>query len=290
MSDPTGILVVDKPGGMTSHDVVSRARRALGTRKVGHAGTLDPMATGVLVLGVGRATKLLGQLTLTTKAYDARARFGVATTTDDAEGEPLGDPADVSGLTGDAVRHALGAMVGELDQVPSAVSAVKVDGKRAYARVRDGETVVLPPRRVRIDALDVTDVDLPEVALTVRCSSGTYVRAIARDAGAALGVGGHLVALRRTEVGPFTLDDAAALDDVTADRLLTMEETVARCFPVVRLDPEGVTDVRHGRAIARTWADDGPVAVLDDASGEFLALYAGRDDGTARAVTVFAPA
>ncbi|MCH1869064.1 tRNA pseudouridine(55) synthase TruB [Nocardioides sp. CFH 31398] len=275
---------------MTSHDVVSRVRRALGTRKVGHAGTLDPMATGVLVLGVGRATKLLGQLTLTTKAYDARLRLGVATTTDDAEGEPLGGTADTSGLAPGEVTGALTAMVGELDQVPSAVSAVKVDGKRAYARVRDGETVVLPPRRVLVHSLDVAEVAVPEVAFSVRCSSGTYVRAIARDAGEALGVGGHLVALRRTEVGPFTLDDATTLDDVTADALLTMEQTVARCFPVVRLDAAGVTDVRHGRAVARTWPDEGPVAVLDDATGTFLALYAARDDHTARAVTVFAPA
>lgn len=286
---PTGVLVVDKPGGMTSHDVVSRVRRALGTRKVGHAGTLDPMATGVLVLGVGRGTRLLGQLTLTTKAYDARARLGLSTTTDDAEGEPVASR-DATGLVAGAVSDALTGLVGELDQVPSSVSAVKIDGRRAYARVRDGERVEIPPRRVRIDDLRVHEVALPEVAFSVRCSSGTYVRAIARDVGEDLGVGGHLVALRRTAVGPFTLDDAAALDEVTPDALLSLEDAVTRCFPVVRVDAATVADVRQGRALPHRWEAEGPVAVLDDASGRFLALYAGRPDGSARAVAVFAPA
>src|SRR5262245_56388505 len=189
---------------MTSHDVVARIRRLAGTRKVGHAGTLDPMATGVLVLGVGRATRLLGHLTLADKRYDATIRLGVSTTTDDAEGEPV-ETRPTVGVTEDDVRRVLASFVGEIEQVPSAVSAIKVDGKRAYARVRAGEAVELPSRRVIIHDLEVVSADPPNVEILVHCSSGTYVRAIARDLGAALGVGGHLTALRRTAVGPFSL-------------------------------------------------------------------------------------
>ena len=204
----SGLVVVDKPGGMTSHDVVARVRRLAGTRKVGHAGTLDPMATGVLVLGVERATRLLGHLMLTEKAYDATVRLGVATTTDDAEGEVTAS-VPTAGLDEASVREAAAAFVGELEQVPSAVSAIKVDGRRAYARVRAGEEVELAPRSVTVHELVVHDVrlgdDVVDVDLRVRCSSGTYIRAIARDLGAALGVGGHLTALRRTAVGPYDL-------------------------------------------------------------------------------------
>ncbi len=205
-------MIVDKPAGVTSHDVVARVRRLLGTRKVGHAGTLDPMATGVLVLGVGRATRLLGHLMLTEKAYDATVRFGVTTVTDDAEGDVL-ETRPTDHLTEPAVREALARFTGELDQVPTAVSAVKVDGKRAYQRVRDGEEVALEPRRVTVHELVVHEVRLPEADFSLRCSSGTYVRAIARDAGAVLDVGGHLTALRRTAVGPFGLAEAVAIDD-----------------------------------------------------------------------------
>ena len=214
---PTGLVVVDKPGGLTSHDVVARARRALGTRKVGHAGTLDPMATGVLVLGVGRATRLLGHLTLTEKAYDATARLGVATTTDDAEGEVVG-AAPAGHLGDDEIRAALAGFVGDIEQVPTAVSAIKVDGRRAYERVRAGEEVELAARPVTVHELVVHEVraaaDVVDVDFSVRCSSGTYVRAIARDLGAALGVGGHLTALRRTAVGAFDLSAACTLDDL----------------------------------------------------------------------------
>src|SRR5687767_5323356 len=202
MVDP-GLVVVDKPAGMTSHDVVARVRRLAGTRKVGHAGTLDPMATGVLVLGVNRATRLLGHLMLTEKAYDATVRLGVATTTDDAEGEVTAvvSAADVDPV---AVRAVLAEFVGDIEQVPTAVSAIKVDGKRAYQRVRDGEEVALEARPVTVHELVVHDV-VPsgadadtltlDVTLSVRCSSGTYIRAIARDLGVRLGVGGHLTAL-----------------------------------------------------------------------------------------------
>ncbi|HMU36812.1 MAG TPA: tRNA pseudouridine(55) synthase TruB, partial [Marmoricola sp.] len=198
MSEQTsGLVIVDKPAGFTSHDVVARVRRLAGTRKVGHAGTLDPMATGVLVLGVNRATRLLGHLMLTEKAYDATIKLGESTSTDDAEGETIAT-SDTSGLSEDQVRAALAEFVGDIDQVPTAVSAIKVDGKRAYARVRAGEEVELSARRVHIASIEVTRVELPEVDISVRCSSGTYIRAIARDLGAALGVGGHLSALRRT--------------------------------------------------------------------------------------------
>ncbi len=284
MSPEPGLVVVDKPGGITSHDVVSRVRRLAGTRKVGHAGTLDPMATGVLVVAVDRATRLLGHLTLTDKRYDATIRLGVTTTTDDAEGEVL-ETHSTAELTDEAVRAALGAFVGELDQVPSSVSAVKVAGKRAYARVRDGEQVDLPPRRVTIHALDVAGVDLPFVRISVHCSSGTYIRAIARDLGAALGVGGHLTALRRTAVGPFTLLRARTLEELTEHFSMTpIAEAARAAFPARDLDEVQATDVRFGRALDLELGGTTAVFAPD---GEFLALYREGDDGRAKAVAVF---
>ena len=280
----SGLVVVDKPAGMTSHDVVARVRRLAGTRKVGHAGTLDPMATGVLVLGINRATRLLGHLTLTDKRYDATIRLGVTTTTEDAEGEVV-ETRPTDGLTQDAVRAALATFVGEIDQVPSAVSAVKVDGKRAYARVRAGEHVDLPSRRITMHSLEVTAVDLPTVEVAVHCSSGTFVRALARDLGAALGVGGHLTALRRTSVGPFGLDDARTLDALADDFTMTPIAEAARAsFPGRDLDETQAADVRFGRrldlALEATTALFAP-------DGEFLALYREGEDGRARAVAVF---
>lgn len=283
MTPSSGLVVVDKPGGMTSHDVVARIRRLAGTRKVGHAGTLDPMATGVLVLGVDRATRLLGHLTLTDKRYDATLRLGATTTTDDAEGEVL-ETRPTSGLTEDAVRAVLASFVGEIDQVPSAVSAVKVDGKRAYARVRAGEEVDLPARRVTIYSLEVTAVDLPTVEISVHCSSGTFVRAIARDLGAALGVGGHLTALRRTTVGPFGLDRARTLEALTDDFTMTpIGEAARTSFPARDLDDVQAADVRFGRRLDLVL--DATTALFAP-DGEFLALYEPRD-GQARAVAVF---
>jgi len=280
----SGLVVVDKPGGMTSHDVVARVRRLAGTRKVGHAGTLDPMATGVLVLGVNRATRLLGHLTLTDKRYDATIRLGVSTTTDDAEGEPV-ETRPTQGLTEEAVRAALSSYVGAIDQVPSSVSAVKVDGKRAYARVRAGEVVDLPARRVTIHALEVTAIDLPTVEISVHCSSGTFIRAIARDLGAALGVGGHLTALRRTAVGPFAVAHAATLDGLTADfRVVPIAAAARVAFPVCDLDETQSADVRVGRALDLSL--DATTAMFAP-DGEFLALYRGGEDGRARAVAVF---
>jgi tRNA pseudouridine55 synthase len=284
-----GLVVVDKPSGMTSHDVVARVRRLAGTRKVGHAGTLDPMATGVLLVGVDRATRLLGHLTLTEKAYDATVRLGAATTTDDAEGETV-STASVAHLTEDDVRSAAGAFVGAIEQKPSAVSAVKVDGRRAYARVRAGEDVDLPARSVTVHELLVTDVrpggEVFDVDVSVRCSSGTYIRAIARDLGAALGVGGHLTRLRRTAVGPFTLADAHGLDALADDfEVLGLEEVARRCFATYELSEEQALDVGYGRTLEAD-VGEGTVAVLGP-DGRFLALYEQRGP-LAAPVAVFA--
>ena len=278
-----GLVVVDKPGGMTSHDVVSRVRRLAGTRKVGHAGTLDPMATGVLVVGVNRATRLLGHLMLTEKSYDATLRLGATTTTDDAEGEVVATAA-TDQLDEAQVRAVLAGFVGEIEQVPTAVSAIKVDGKRAYQRVRDGEQVELEPRRVTVHDLTVHDVAGPDVRISVRCSSGTYIRAIARDAGAALGVGGHLTRLRRTAVGEFGLDRARTLEELADDlALVRIAEAARRTFPAVELDEARAADVRFGRALDLPLTGLAAVFAPD---GEFLALYEPRD-GVARAVAVF---
>ncbi|MFP5252805.1 MAG: tRNA pseudouridine(55) synthase TruB [Actinomycetes bacterium] len=286
----SGLVVVDKPAGMTSHDVVARVRRLAGTRKVGHAGTLDPMATGVLLVGVNRATRLLGHLMLTEKAYDATVRLGAGSTTDDAEGQLLEQrPTEL--LTEDDVRAAAGRFVGTIEQVPSSVSAVKIDGERAYKRVRAGEDVRIPARTVTVHELVVTAVrrDGPwlDADVSVRCSSGTYVRALARDLGEQLGVGGHLTRLRRTAVGPFEVTDAHTLEELDASGLTLLDLTTvaARCFPTFMLDEGQADDVRHGRRLALTLRADGPVAVLAP-TGEFLALYEQRGD-TAAAVAVF---
>ena len=284
MVDP-GLVVVDKPPGMTSHDVVARVRRLAGTRKVGHAGTLDPMATGVLVLGVDRATRLLGHLMLTEKAYDATIRLGAVTTTDDAEGEVVSTH-DVSGVREDDVRTELARFVGDIEQVPTAVSAIKVDGQRAYARVRAGEQVELKARPVTIHELVVHAVDLPEVRISVRCSSGTYIRAIARDLGAALGVGGHLSALRRTAVGSFDLSVARTLDELADNfSVVPIAQAARASFPVVDLGEAQAADVRVGRALDLALGGAGPHAVFAP-DGQFLALYEQRGQ-QARAVAVF---
>ena len=289
----SGLLVVDKPAGMTSHDVVARVRRLAATRKVGHAGTLDPMATGVLLLGIGRATRLLGHLALAEKTYEATVRLGLATTTDDAEGDPLERvPADQ--LDEDRVRAAFGEMVGDIEQVPSSVSAVKVAGRRSYDRVRAGEVVELAPRPVTIHDLQVHALRRGDgwldVDVTVRCSSGTYVRAIARDVGDATGVGGHLTSLRRLAIGgpdrAVTLADAASLEDLQQVRdagsevpLMEMGEAAGRFFTCVVLGEDDTRAVSHGRALRLTPdpADADPVAVLDG-TRRLLALYRPTDD------------
>lgn len=287
-----GLVVVDKPAGMTSHDVVARLRRLLRTRRIGHAGTLDPMATGVLVCGVARATKLLGHLALDTKAYLATVRLGAATSTDDADGEPIGG-ADASEVAEADVRAAIAALSGDLEQVPSAVSAVRIAGKRAYQLAREGETVELAPRPVTVTRFDllgtrrgdgVTDLDV-----SVECSTGTYVRALARDLGGALGVGGHLTALRRTRVGPFDLDEARTLDELAADPALSLDlDTAVRtAFPTRAIDDSEATALSHGR-----WLDpaglSGTYAAVDP-DGRAVALLAERA-GRAAPVLVLRPA
>lgn len=287
MSEESGLVVVDKPAGITSHDVVSRVRRLAGTRKVGHAGTLDPMATGVLVLGVNRATRLLGHLIVKDKTYEATIRLGAVTTTDDVEGEVVSTHSTESVTEAD-VRRVLGEMVGEIAQRPSSVSAIKVDGRKAYDRVRAGEQVVLPSRIVRIDRIDITDLRLtgaPEIDVAVACSSGTYIRAIARDLGETLGVGGHLSALRRTAVGPYDLDVAHTLEELAEDFALLPLSTAARsAFPAYDLSEAQATDVRFGRRLTIRLPAEGPVALFD--GDEFLALYEQRGE-VAAAVAVF---
>ncbi|MEV0545359.1 tRNA pseudouridine(55) synthase TruB [Nocardia salmonicida] len=254
-----GLVIVDKDSGLTSHDVVARSRKLLQTKKVGHAGTLDPMATGVLVLGVERATKLLGQLLLTTKAYTATIRLGQATNTDDAEGEITATTPALH-VTDDEIAAGVAVLTGDIEQVPATVSAIKVDGERAYARVRAGEEVQLAARPVtvsRFDILarrDVVDGEFVDLDVTVECTSGTYIRALARDLGAALGVGGHLTALRRTRVGPFTLEHARTLEELAtaadAERpllSLDIDAAVRTAFPLRDIDESQATDLRTGR-------------------------------------------
>jgi tRNA pseudouridine55 synthase len=288
-----GLVIVDKPVGMTSHDVVARLRRILRTRKVGHAGTLDPMATGVLVCGVERGTKLLGHLALDTKAYIATIRLGAATTTDDAEGEVIStadaSAVDPSALSDAAIAAGVIALTGPIDQVPSSVSAIKVDGQRAYARVRAGEQVVLAARPVTVSSFDVLARRGADLDVAVACSSGTYVRALARDLGAALGVGGHLTALRRTRVGPFTLAQARSLEQLEAEPglSLTLDEAVAVAFPRRDVDTSEADDLSHGRPLPAAGVEGIQGVFAPD--GHVLALVRDRD-GHARPVVVLAPA
>jgi tRNA pseudouridine55 synthase len=291
----SGLVVVDKAGGMTSHDVVARVRRLAGTRKVGHAGTLDPMATGVLLVGVERATRLLGHLMLTEKAYDATVRLGESTSTDDAEGETIATASALS-LTDEEIRAAFGTQVGDIEQVPTAVSAIKVGGKRAYTLARAGESVELAARGVTIHELTVHEIrrapttgaatDLVDVDISLRCSSGTYVRAIARDVGRALGVGGHLTALRRTAVGPYGLDVAHTLDELGEGfTVLPIAEAARAAFPSYDLDETQAGHVRVGRKLGL--ALDGLTALFAP-DGDFLALYEPTSEkSVARPVAVF---
>ncbi|NEM90410.1 tRNA pseudouridine(55) synthase TruB [Galbitalea soli] len=290
----SGILLVDKPTGMTSHDVVSRVRRLAGTRKVGHAGTLDPLATGLLVLGIDSATRLLTYLVGLDKRYEATIRLGQATTTDDVEGEPLGSPADTVAVSEESIRTAIEALTGGIEQVPSSVSAIKVAGRRAYDLVREGEEVALPARRVTVSRFDVMATrraDGLELDVVVECSSGTYIRALARDLGAALGVGGHLTALRRTRVGPFTVSDAGGLDECLLAGLLTPAEVATRLFPSVRVDAAEVVALTQGKRIRPAALDtaladsDAPIATLAP-DGRLVGLVT-TSQGTARVLVNF---
>ncbi|WP_255572791.1 tRNA pseudouridine(55) synthase TruB [Leucobacter tenebrionis] len=260
------ILLIDKAEGWTSHDVVAKSRRALGTRKVGHAGTLDPMATGLLVLGAGPATRLLTHLVGLDKTYTATIRLGIATVTDDREGDTLevADPAAVAELAADPARiaAAVAELTGDIEQAPSAVSAIKVDGRRAYDRVRAGEQVELKKRPVTIHAFEIGDPTpgvaeegahpVIDIEATVRCSSGTYIRALARDLGAALGVGGHLTALRRTDVGPFGVAGAISTEALVEGRIGALAEpaeVATALFPELRLTEAQAVDLGHGKRV-----------------------------------------
>jgi tRNA pseudouridine55 synthase len=319
-SAPSGLIVVDKPGGLTSHDVVARIRRLAGTRRVGHAGTLDPMATGVLVVGVEKATRLLGHLTLTDKEYQATIRLGQATDTGDAEGTvTAGRPA--GHLTLAQVQAAAAALTGEIQQVPPTVSAIKVAGRRAYQLTREGAPPVLPPRPVTVWSFTVQAVqpaladspgaglpgtggpdadppgpglpdaapgDLLDVAVGVRCSSGTYIRALARDMGEALGVGGHLTRLRRTRVGPYDLRAAHTLDEL-ADELtvLPLAQAAAAAFPARELTADEARSLSHGGRLPGAGVESGPVAAFGP-DGTLIALVREKD-GVARPLAVFVP-
>lgn len=298
-----GVVVVDKPAGWTSHDVVARMRRLASTRKVGHAGTLDPMATGVLVVGIGRATRLLTYIVGADKEYTATVRLGVTTTTDDAEGETVAT-VDASGVTSADVVAGAAALTGAIQQVPSAVSAIKVDGQRAYARVRAGEDVELAARPVTVSRFEVHDVrqavtddgsPVLDVDVTVVVSSGTYVRALARDLGAGLGVGGHLTALRRTRVGGYGLDVARSLDDLGAlptDEpidVVSLADSARATFPVRDLTAAEARALSYGQSIAVVDGAPGTTVAGIGPAGELVALLEERG-GAIRPALVFAPA
>ncbi len=286
MTARSGILLLDKPQGPTSHDLVSRTRRALGTRKVGHAGTLDPMATGLMILGVESSTRLLTYLVGLDKEYTATIRLGEATTTDDAEGEVTA-AVDASAVADAAIAAAVAGLTGEISQVPSTFSAIKVEGRRSYDRARAGEEVELAPRAVTVSAFEVLAVRregaLVDLDVRVAVSSGTYVRALARDLGAALGVGGHLTALRRTRVGPF--DVAAAAEEPAATALLGPAEVAGRLFPTAELDADAARALAQGKRIPVPVADAPVVAAVGP--GENLVGLVAVQGGVARVLVNF---
>ena len=288
---PSGLVIVDKAGGMTSHDVVARVRRLAGTRKVGHAGTLDPMATGVLVVGVEKATRLLGYLALTEKDYAATIRLGQSTSTDDAEGEITGG-APAADVSAETLRTAVAGLVGEIKQVPPAVSAIKVDGQRAYRLTRAGAAPELKARPVTVHEFTVTavrrDGPLIDLDATVRCSSGTYIRALARDLGAALGTGGHLTRLRRTRVGGYRIEDARTLEQLS-DRfeVLPLAQAASAAFPSRNLSADEARRLANGGRLAVTSAAaPGPMAAYAP-DGTLIALVT-EESGQARPLVVFA--
>jgi tRNA pseudouridine55 synthase len=294
---PDGLVIVDKPAGLTSHTVVARIRRLAGTRKVGHAGTLDPMATGVLVIGCERATRMLGHLALTSKTYEATIRLGQATVTDDAEGD-VTESHDALGVSEEAVLAGVARLTGDISQVPSAVSAIKIDGKRSYTRVREGEEVELASRPVTVSRFEVhgrreakaeDGTAVVDLDVTVDCSSGTYIRALARDLGAGLGVGGHLTALRRTRVGPYTVEGSytlPSLDEGFDAAVLPIADAAAAAFPRWDVDAEQARLLTHGvRIDGPGMTVEQPIAVFDP-DGRFLALIE-EHDGRAKSLAVF---
>ncbi|MGR6922807.1 tRNA pseudouridine(55) synthase TruB [[Actinomadura] parvosata] len=271
----SGLIIVDKPGEWTSHDVVAKMRRIAGTRRVGHAGTLDPMATGVLVVGVEKATRLLGHLTLTEKVYEATIRLGVSTNTDDAEGETVAT-ASAADVTAPEIHKGVAALTGEIMQVPPQVSAIKVNGQRAYKKARAGEEVALTARPVTVRQFDVLDIraggDVVDVDAVVTCSSGTYIRSLARDLGAALGVGGHLTRLRRTRVGPYDVSLARSIEQLSEECvILPIGEAVAAAFPRRDVTAEEARIIGHGGRLPSVGLGAGPIGVFGP-EGELLAL------------------
>jgi len=270
MTVAEGLLLVDKPRGVTSHDVVDVVRRGLGTRKVGHAGTLDPMATGLLLIGVGRATRLLRFLGGLPKTYEGTLRLGVETTTLDADGDVVRETeVDLSEAD---VAAAMRALVGESLQRPPAYSAVKVGGRKLYEAAREGEHLEAEPRPIRVDAFDVVAFDVPDVTFRVTCSGGTYVRVLAADVGAALSCGAHLTALRRTAIGPYAVDDAVAPDGVGDP--LPMDAAIGH-LPRLELDAEEAVAASHGRPLGPAGLT-GPYGVFAP-NGRLIGVY--EDDG-----------
>lgn len=279
----TGVLLVDKPGGITSHDVVARARRSLHTRRIGHAGTLDPMATGLLVLGIGAATRLLTFLVGLDKTYTATIRLGAATATDDAEGDitERADALTVAALTDTAIASAVADLTGTIAQVPSRVSAIKVNGRRAYDRVRAGEDVELAAREVTVTRFDVVAKRAGDGCLdldvVIDCTSGTYIRALARDLGSALGVGGHLTALRRTRIGPFGVADAASVADIATTTLVSPADVAATVLGRLDVTADEARDLRHGKRLAAATARiDGQRAAAIDPRGALVGVVEPR--------------
>jgi tRNA pseudouridine55 synthase len=294
---PGGLVIVDKPAGWTSHDVVARIRKLAGTKRVGHAGTLDPMATGVLVVGVEKATRLLGYLALTEKEYTGTIRLGQTTDTDDADGV-VTEVVPAVKIGEDELLRAVRALTGELSQVPPGVSAIKVGGRRSYQLARAGQAPALQPRAVTVSRFDVTavrrDGDLLDADVAVTCSSGTYIRALARDLGSALRVGGHLTALRRTRVGPYLASQARTLDELAAEarqasgvELTGLAEAAAAAFPRRELSADEARLLSHGAKLSPTGAGSAPVAAFGP-DGSLVALLT-DDAGRARSLAVFAP-
>ncbi|GER22536.1 tRNA pseudouridine synthase B [Zafaria cholistanensis] len=289
----SGLVIVDKPQGWTSHDVVGRTRRLAGTRKVGHAGTLDPMATGVLVVGVNKATRLLTYIVGVSKTYTATIRLGESTVTDDAEGEVV-ERRIAAAVTEERIREEVARLTGAIQQVPSSVSAIKVNGERSYARVRAGEDVTLAARPVTVHRFEIHGIrrerggKLLDIDVTVECSSGTYIRALARDLGEALEVGGHLTALRRTQVGPYRIGQARTMEQLAGEfTMLPLEEAARALFPNRELTAEETVELSFGRRIGRNAGEEVTAAFAPD--GTLVALLKNKGEA-AKPELVFATA
>jgi tRNA pseudouridine55 synthase len=296
MTASSGLVIVDKPAGWTSHDVVAKVRRLARTKRVGHAGTLDPMATGVLVVGVEKATRLLGYLALTEKEYAATIRLGQTTDTDDADGEVIGR-VPVLNIGEAELLRAVGALTGQISQVPPGISAIKVGGQRAYKLSRAGVAPALAARTVTVREFAVDAIlpsgDVLDIDVRVTCSTGTYIRALARDLGAALGVGGHLTALRRTRVGPYLASQARTLDELAQDaeqagglELIPLAAAAAAAFPRRDLTDAQARALGHGGRLEATGTGEEPVAAFAP-DGSLVALLT-DEQGQARSLAVFA--